>query len=122
MAKQFVYRIQDKNGRGPFRPDMTYRWYEKRDDRAFLVPFFVTWADFRPTGNYHYACGCTSVEQLKRWFSAGEYQKLLSLGFKAVRIDVAEIVRKDDVQCIFKRKKALHKAIVEFDLYKEVGA
>ncbi|MCX8816996.1 hypothetical protein [Vibrio parahaemolyticus] len=119
MANQYVYRIQDKKGRGPFNPNITHRWIEPRSDRATMQPFFVTWPDFFPEAGTNNACACMTAKQLKRWFTASEYQKLLSLGYRAVRMQVDAVVKQNDTQCIFKRKKALHKDVEEFELYKE---
>jgi len=41
MQELFVYRVQDKEGRGPWRPGFSQIWVETRLDHMFLPPWYV---------------------------------------------------------------------------------
>lgn len=112
-----VVRIQDKKGRGPFAPGLTSKWMETRQEREFLPPFFMEFPDFKPSGKYHFGCACLTTEQLKRWFNETEYQRLVKLGFQAVKMTVDEVVRKSDNQCVIRRRRAFRKGVTPFNLY-----
>lgn len=112
-----VVRIQDKKGRGPFAPGVTNKWLDTRNGRGFLPSFFMEFPDFRPTGSDNFGCACMTTDQLKLWFSQEEYQKLLKLGFKAVKMNVDEVVRQSDIQCIIRRKRSFRKNVETFQLY-----
>lgn len=105
----FVFRIQDKKGRGPFAPGLTAKWKSNFD----IPPaFFEEWPEllvgFNKKG-MNAGCACRTKEQLKRWVNDEEYLKLKELGFEAVIISVDEVVRESENQLIFLRKKALRK-------------
>ena len=116
-----IYRIQDKNGRGPFQPGFSHQWVEERDDLTNLHPFFVEWPGYYPLSdmayNEHAGVGCTSIPQLRRWFTEVEYNRLLSMGYEAVKLRVDRILKQSDKQCVFVRKKPLHRGAKVFSLY-----
>ena len=116
-----VFRIQDKYGRGPWKPGFSRYWVEPRPDHANLIPFYQ---EFGPVFQYatsgmFLGCGCLSENQLRRWFSPTEYQRLIKLGYQAVRIGAGRILAESDIQCVFERTKPLHKDVSVFDLYDE---
>lgn len=116
--KLIVFRIQDKFGRGPFAPGVTHWWIEQRPDRDNLRPFYETWPDLKlDPFHFYYGCACTTIEQLKRWFSASEYSTLKTLGYRAVRLPVDAIECEDATQCVFKRKKELRKGATPIEFY-----
>lgn len=114
-----IYRIQDKEGRGPWRPGFSHLWVESRDDHNNLVPWYVEFGniDNLLETKYIYGCGCKTIDQLKRWFTKTEYEKLKNYGYEAVKIKINKIVVESDIQCVFARKKALNKSAVMFKLY-----
>lgn len=112
-----VYRVQDKRGRGPFGPGLAVKWLEPRADHDNLTPYYIQWPEFRPTADSNHGCACINLNQLRRWFTESEYKKLQALGFKAVRMKVDEVLRQSEIQCIFRRKKALRKDVEPIVLY-----
>ena len=36
-----IYRVQDAQGRGPWKPGFSHRWVEDRPDHYNLPPWFV---------------------------------------------------------------------------------
>ncbi len=100
-----VYRIQDKDGRGPWKPGFSHRWVEDREDHDNLVPWPM---EFGPVHKKIFTwesagSGCQTIEQLRRWFTKSEYETLLSHGYRAVKMEVSRILAASDIQCVFTR-------------------
>ncbi len=113
-----VYRVQDKDGRGPFKPGFSTSWFEPRPDHQYLLPFYQQFGSidlFSPAG--HLGCGCLTIEQLKRWFSLGEMTTLEKYGYKAVKINCTKIIAWSDIQCVFECAEPINKNAEIFDLY-----
>ena len=112
-----VYRIQDADGRGPWKPGFSHKWSDldnKTDSElARLKPMF-----FVPPRNAHCGVGCTSLKQLRLWFNETEYFRLLDFGYKCVRLDV-QILQATDVQCAFAKSRPLNLGAAEVALYRK---
>lgn len=121
MTIKHVYRVQDKNGRGPFKPGFTIKWNEGREDMANLEPFYSQFPSFNPATdvaeNEFCGCACRTIEQLKRWFTKTEYERLKKLGYKAVKIEVDRVLHESDIQLIFARSRRLSKGASPITLY-----
>jgi hypothetical protein len=114
-----IYRIQDKDGRGPWKPGFSHLWVESRLDHENLIPCFIEFRNVKNLSVYgmHLGCGCLTKEQLKRWFTKKEYAKLLGYGYQSVEMEVGRILGKSNIQCVFERSKPLNKDVFSFDLY-----
>lgn len=114
-----IYRIQDKDGRGPFKPGFSHKWTEDRPDHMNLVPWALEFGNVLRGSirGMSIGCGCTTVEQLKRWFTQSEYSKLLTFGYRAVKMDVGRVLGESNIQCVFERCKPLKEDVEPFDLY-----
>jgi len=116
-----VYRVQDSDGRGPFKPGVTEKWLrENQPDELepFPVPKILSamaGARFR-----HIGCGCTALSQLRIWFTHGEYAMLLNLGYRAVEMWADEILLSDENQVLFSRKKTFKTATNYLKLYEDL--
>lgn len=114
-----IYRVQDKAGRGPWKPGFSHKWVEDRDDHDNLVPWYF---EFGPVHKILLVgeasgSGCRTVEQLRRWFTESEYQKLVKYGYRAVKMKVNRVIAESDIQLFFGRAKALRKGVRPFELY-----
>jgi len=89
-----IYRIQDKQGRGPFKPGFSDKWLEDRDDWDALKPWYDEMGPVHRLGiaGMSMGIGCRSLDQLRRWFSAGEYLTLLRHGYQAVGMNAGRIL------------------------------
>ena len=116
-----VYRVQDSEGRGPWRPGFSKHWVRERDDHANLVPWMQEFGDIIPRGGSgfgkHCGCACKTIEQLRRWFSADEYETLLSFGFQAVQMDIDRVLAESDIQLVFQRQRPLRIGIEPVSLW-----
>lgn len=116
-----VYRVQDRLGRGPWKPGFSHKWVIERPDHLNLIPYFYEWPDFDPvneklTGE-SLGCGCLSITQLKRWFTKNEMLILKSYGYRAVGVYASRIIRKSDIQCIFAVKGMINNVSFTINFY-----
>lgn len=88
-------RVQDAEGRGPYRPGMSRQW---ADPNGFDCPPWwcelgedVQTAHAKMKGTFHWGCGFSSWEQLTRWFNERERRALDRLDYRLVRV-VPDIV------------------------------
>lgn len=117
-----VYRVQDAEGRGPFRPGFSHWWVEERPDHDNLVPWMQQFGhDAIPRSGWpfgkHFGCACRTLEQLRRWFTASEYATLQRFGFQAVSMDAARVLHESEIQLLFQRAKPLRADVSPVDLY-----
>lgn len=116
-----LFRIQDAKGRGPFAPGVTKKWKINPVSLNALPAWFMEWPELIHISkkDMHLGCACRTQEQLKAWFSHEEYENILRLGYRCVAIDVDEIVRESEIQCVFLRKRQLRKGAIPIMLYGE---
>ena len=116
-----VFRVQDSEGRGPFRPGLSKHWVIDRDDHENLKPWPKEFGDILPRGEWpfgkHYGCACRTLDQLRRWFNENEYSTLQQLGFKAVQMDVQRVLAEGDTQLVFLRNRPLRTDVDAVELY-----
>ena len=108
-----VYRVQDAEGRGPYRPGMSSRWVDEND-----IPPPPTWiAEFgegvmqklRP-GEF-VGCGVRNLAQLSKWFSETEMPRLRALGYKLVVLNAERILGESPNQVVFARRRPLTEGV-----------
>jgi len=116
-----IYRVQDSEGRGPWRPGFSLSWVESRPDHDLLKPMY---GDLDSSKIYnamrmgeHWGCGCRTAEKLKRWINQSEYEKLLGFGYKSVILNIDRILDESDIQTLFSRRTPLWKKFTIFNLY-----
>lgn len=106
-----IFRVQDKDGRGPYRPGYSHTWIDADHDRN---PTFFDEFDWRPETtpdhwhrNENGGCGFRTLAGLYRWFSSTERAKLQRAGFSIVTMRVDRIIAESDNQLVFGRTRAL---------------
>jgi hypothetical protein len=114
-----IFRVQDLEGRGPFKPGVSSQWVEYRDDYENLIPYFVEFPEIKEfkRGRLALGCGCKTIDQLRRWFNQSEYTTLRILGYHAVIMNVDKILAESDIQCVFSRKRPLFDGVLQVNLY-----
>ena len=121
-----VFRIQDVNGRGPYKPGFSRVWLDAdhEEAKAHLVPWFEELGRVDRLALYGsvVGCGCVSVEQLRGWFTPSEYGRLVGHGYRAVKMDRVRILAQSSIQCVFERAGALSEGVEPFELYSRVEA
>ena len=113
-----VYRIQDKSGRGPFKPGFSESWVQPRQDHENLTPWFVEFGriDNHVLTGQSSGSACKSLEQLRRWFTKTEYKRLKKQEYSAVKME-ANILAESDKQCFIVRNMPLNEKTQKIKLY-----
>jgi hypothetical protein len=77
------FRVQDRHGRGPFKPGMPARWRDPdgNDFPAVQEQFGLDWRAEIPR-RWFAGCALRSIEQVTAWFSAAECSRLDALGYR----------------------------------------
>ena len=101
-----LFRIQDKEGRGPFRPGLSTQWADATGGKM-LPPIYkelgiepTKLRDIVPKG-LHCGCACKTPTQLQDWFTRTERRRLLALGFGIVRFEPDVIIAETPNQVLF---------------------
>lgn len=118
----WLYRVQDAEGRGPYKPGMSVKWADAeghyKGDYTNLPPFMDEFGYgvidemnlIMSISGGAFGCGFRSMEQLNNWFSPAEQERMKALGYQIVRIPAKKILRSSDKQTVFWCDKPLHKA------------
>lgn len=108
-----VYRMQDADGRGPWRPGLGHLWSDQGStihlDHSFqpFNPQSVQNAlKASPTLRY-FGFGCRTVDALRDWFTPKELDTLLGMGFRAVELEAERMLLENRRQLLFARSKPL---------------
>lgn len=102
--KTLIYRIQDKDGRGPYKPGMSEQWVDQDRDESTRPPFYSEFGlHVLQKAIYGQSCGCgfRTVKQLRAWFSDRERAMLRSIGYNIVTIEVDAILGESRNQLVF---------------------
>jgi len=116
---QTIFRIQDKEGRGPWRPGFSHNWVIPRPVHDLLIPPYLEHPNFIEEIYKHRftGVGCKSLDQLRVWISKKEYKKLLKYGYQAGLFRDCNIFLDSEIQSIFSREQHLSKGFVPVRLY-----
>lgn len=119
-----IYRIQDRYGRGPWKPGFSHKWVEDREDLVNLPPTLRDYRGMLECANAGYAMGygCKTIDGLKRWITPKEYEMLRGFGYKAVKMEVSKVLMETDTQVLFARSLPLNLNVVVFRLYQKEEA
>ena len=109
-----VFRVQDSEGRGPFRPGFTKQWIEDTGVDVGTHPpiYWELGIDPRRLGELipegmHAGVGCVSEQQLRSWFSRTELRRLFKFGFSVVKFVPDEIIAETPTQVLFAHRTPL---------------
>lgn len=102
-----LFRVQDAEGRGPFKPGFSRHWFEDRDD--YPVSWLEWFGDIRPhlRPGESAGCACRTLDHLALWFRASELRTLRDFGYRVVKIDADRIIAENLSEVIFARRRPL---------------
>lgn len=107
-----VWRVQDPQGRGPFKPGLSDRWCDPdgHDFPPVQAEFGLDWLKEIPKG---WAVGCAFRDRAgaERWFSPSERWRLLRLGYYLVTLIGCTVIRESATQMIVARPMPLKERI-----------
>lgn len=113
-----VYRIQDADGRGPWRPGFSVKWIDPdfgpgvEDMPPYFVEFGADLLKRRGRIGEYYGCAVRKPQDLRRWVSAIERTKLAGFGFNVVSIKPSRIIAESKNQLVFASRIPLSHAAV----------
>lgn len=116
-----IYRIQDVNGHGPFKPGFSKLWVVDRQDLenlpSWMIEFHFETVHQKIKQGEFSGSGCKTLKQLRRWFIREEYENLQLFGYRTVKLSVDRILAQSAIQCVFARKKPLSQDFEIVNLY-----
>lgn len=99
-----LYRVQDAEGRGPYRPGFSHAWVDAV--RAEYPP--TIFDDFGPVllaeakrSGLHLGCAFRTPEQLHRWFTRRELTRLENAGYAVVAVQADRVFAESEWQVLF---------------------
>lgn len=102
-----LYRIQDAEGRGPWRPGFSHQWIDPDKDDSLCPPMMVEFPNWRARftmfearGFLHFGCCVRGIVGLHRWFTPDELERLRGFGFRLVDASTMHIVCEGKTQII----------------------
>jgi hypothetical protein len=113
----WVFRVQDKAGRGPFKPGMSQHWVEDNSDvvppppvhEAFGPDLFATLHNLIKVNGGACGCACLEKADFAKWFTPIERNNLNKLGYRLVTLKPDRIVATAPHQVVFWRKRPLNR-------------
>lgn len=116
-----VYRVQDREGRGPWRPGFSHVWLGDRPENDYeqLRPIYVERPDVwnLMQEGFHHGCACKTLKQLRNWITKFEWLTLRTHGFDCFEIVPDRIVAETEVQCVIGTREPLSKQKKRVRLY-----
>ena len=116
MSDSAVCRIQDADGRGPYKPGFSHLWSEREGGP---LPIYLAFPDVidrahKIVSKRGGAVGCAfrTLEQASAWFSPTEVLTLAKLGYSLVWIQPEEVLAENDDQLVFWTRIPLAKAVL----------
>lgn len=96
-----VFRIQDKDGRGPFKPGFSMNWVDDdpRSRPTIFEDFGLDFLKHVRTGE-NVGCAFSNLSELRAWFSKLELVKLYRFGYRVCEVKVDRIVLRSDTQML----------------------
>jgi hypothetical protein len=112
MGAIVVYRIQDRDGRGPFKPGRSHLWSDTHFQARELLP---PWGDEfgwdlierRGRPGEHFGTAVRSLDGLNAWFSPTEQQRLRRMGYLPVCLWADRVLAESRHQLVFTRRLPL---------------
>lgn len=109
-----LYRVQDKSGRGPWRPGYSHKWVsDARDAPDLLPPIFEELPSFKQvvtlahTMGFHVGVAVCGWASFRAWFLPEELDFLRRDGFTVVQCDNCRVFAETPNQILIGSKAPL---------------
>ena len=105
-----IYRIQDRDGRGPFKPGFSKEWCDDNFTGGRIA--LPTWMEeFGPDAidrlahqdERYFGSAVRTMKQLAAWFSPTECQRLADFGYQVAAIQGGRIMAESKYQLLIAR-------------------
>lgn len=106
-----VFRIQDREGRGPFRPGFSLQWLDDDiADRVRLPSWIEEFGEnafAHAPADAHGFSAVRTLDALRGWFTDAERPRLYAHGYKVVEVPDAYILHESPHQVLCYRHRPL---------------
>lgn len=104
-----IFRIQDKDGRGPWKPGFSHRWLDA-DGPPLPPAITATLRDFHGIAAKAHAkgmhIGCAVWEgKLSEWVTGAEWERLKGFGYFVANAGQCQVLADDGMQLLVASKK-----------------
>lgn len=112
-----VWRVQNSEGRGPYKPGFSKQWLDGNSRRA-CVPWWIELglpmvaAHDSLRGNMHTGCAFETEAKAKEWFSRSELRRLSKLGYHLVQLNVDVIRYRTPTQLVVQSNTPLSRCVI----------
>lgn len=111
-----AFRIQDVEGRGPFKPGFSRYWADE-DFAPGLAPLPAVHEEFPGfqrliARDEHVGTAVRELSDLRKWFSAAEMRKLAALGYSIVSVKVDRIIAESANQMVIANRRPLNRGCI----------
>lgn len=113
-----LYRWQDADGRGPYKPGTSHFWADE-DNQSANPPFFIEfgWGVIDLCrSDENMGCAFRTIEQAHRWFTPKERERMYLMGYRFGRICADRVLAESEHQVVFARKKPLRIGFDEIEM------
>lgn len=108
-----VFRVQDQQGRGPFKPGMPAVWADPdfapgmQALPSFMEEFGFDVIDRLSRPGEHFGSAVRRSRSISKWFSKTEQIKLHELGYRVMGLRNCRVLAESENQLVFGRSKPL---------------
>jgi hypothetical protein len=123
-GEELILRVQDKDGRGPWKPGFSHTWIDLDRPEERMPPSIFT--EVEDLGaeiarwhrrGYHIGCAVEGMTGLRKWFSLRELTTLRSMGYHVYDFTKTEKVISTPTQVVIASRVAFRKfPKVTFDI------
>jgi len=115
-VSELVCRIQDREGRGPYRPGFSHVWSEREDgpDPVFIAFPGIMAKARKIVDEKGGSVGCAfrTLEQAQNWFSPSEVLTLAKLGYSLCWVKPDEVLAENTDQTVIWTAKPLSESVI----------
>ncbi len=113
-----VFRVQDRKGRGPFKPGVPEKWSDKTFGAGVKVhppwpeEFGFDLIELHGLPGEHFGSAVVDIGKIREWFSDTEWLAMKRLGYHLVSLRADRILAQSSAQVVFARRKPLSRGAV----------
>ncbi len=104
-----MFRVQDSEGRGPFRPGLPRLWVDETSDKkqppSIIEEFPLDIFETHGRPGEHFATAVRTLDALCEWFLPSEMRTLAMLGFRVAEFRDARVIGESPHQLVVARSR-----------------